>query len=66
MIIPDSNGLVPAIPITWHGRAPVIGVAGTSPAMTVVEGRRRGSEPFQLSHLDAATMLPMAQVSPSR
>jgi hypothetical protein len=28
-------GLVPATPIMWHGRAPFIGVAGTSPAMTV-------------------------------
>ena len=28
-------GLVPATPIMWHGRALVIGVAGTSPAMTV-------------------------------
>ena len=27
-------GLVPATPIIWHGRAPIIGVAGTSPAMT--------------------------------
>jgi hypothetical protein len=27
-------GLGPATPIVWHGRAPVIGVAGTSPAMT--------------------------------
>ena len=30
-------GLVPATPIIWHGRAPFIGVAGTSPAMTSVE-----------------------------
>jgi hypothetical protein len=30
-------GLVPATPIIWHGRAPLIGVAGTSPAMTSVE-----------------------------
>jgi hypothetical protein len=28
-------GLVPATPIMGHGRAVVIGVAGTSPAMTV-------------------------------
>jgi hypothetical protein len=28
-------GLDPAIPIMWHGRAPAIGVAGTSPAMTI-------------------------------
>jgi hypothetical protein len=28
-------GLVPATPIMWHGRAKVIGVAGTSPAMTL-------------------------------
>jgi hypothetical protein len=27
-------GLVPATPIIWNGRAPLIGVAGTSPAMT--------------------------------
>jgi hypothetical protein len=27
-------GLVPATPIIWHGGAPAIGVAGTSPAMT--------------------------------
>jgi hypothetical protein len=27
-------GPVPATPIMWHGRAKVIGVAGTSPAMT--------------------------------
>jgi hypothetical protein len=27
-------GLVPATPIMWHGRAKLIGVAGTSPAMT--------------------------------
>jgi hypothetical protein len=28
--------LVPATPIVWHGRAAFTGVAGTSPAMTVV------------------------------
>ena len=28
-------GLVPATPIMWHGCAITIGVAGTSPAMTV-------------------------------
>jgi hypothetical protein len=28
-------GLDPAIPIVRHGRAIVIGVAGTSPAMTI-------------------------------
>jgi hypothetical protein len=28
-------GLVPPTPITWHGRALFIGVAGTSPAMTI-------------------------------
>ena len=27
-------GLVPATPIIWQGRAGMIGVAGTSPAMT--------------------------------
>jgi hypothetical protein len=30
-------GLVPATPIIWHRRALTIGVAGTSPAMTVVD-----------------------------
>ncbi len=28
-------GLDPAIPIMWHGRAPLSGMAGASPAMTV-------------------------------
>jgi hypothetical protein len=37
MIIPDTNGLVPATPIMWHGRAFLIGVAGTSPAMTLMQ-----------------------------
>jgi hypothetical protein len=32
-------GLVPATPIIWHSRAPLIGVAGTSPAMTLKVGR---------------------------
>jgi hypothetical protein len=32
-------GLVPATPMIWHGRAPLIGVAGTSPAMTLKAGR---------------------------
>jgi hypothetical protein len=27
-------GLDPAIPIMWHGRAMLIGMAGSSPAMT--------------------------------
>jgi hypothetical protein len=29
-------GLVPATPIMWHGGASLSGVAGTSPAMTVL------------------------------
>ncbi len=29
-------GLDPAIPIIWHGRASLSGVAGTSPAMTIL------------------------------
>jgi hypothetical protein len=28
-------GLDPAIPIMWHGRALVSGMAGSSPAMTI-------------------------------
>jgi 2-iminobutanoate/2-iminopropanoate deaminase len=35
-------GLVPAIPIMWHGRATLIGVAGASPAMTAVLFKRPG------------------------
>jgi hypothetical protein len=34
-------GLVPATPIARHGRAKLIGVAGTSPAMTIRENRTR-------------------------
>src|ERR1700722_13689947 len=34
-------GIVPATPIAWHGRAPLIGVAGTSPAMTNHKGSAR-------------------------
>jgi hypothetical protein len=30
-------GLVPATPIMWHGRASISGVAGTSPAMTIMK-----------------------------
>jgi hypothetical protein len=29
-------GLDPAIPIVWHGRAPLIGVAGSSLATTIL------------------------------
>jgi hypothetical protein len=28
-------GLDPAIPIMWHGRASISGMAGSSPAMTI-------------------------------
>jgi hypothetical protein len=35
-------GLVPATPMMWHGGAPVIGVAGTSPAMTIFNQRSAG------------------------
>jgi hypothetical protein len=35
-------GLVPATPIMGHGRAKVIGVAGTSPAMTQKRARFPG------------------------
>src|SRR5271165_2111670 len=44
-------GLVPATPIIWHGRAPTIGVAGTSPAMTPMREVRIALSPALL-HLD--------------
>jgi hypothetical protein len=31
-------GLDPAIPIMWHGRASLSGMAGSSPAMTIGKG----------------------------
>jgi hypothetical protein len=50
-------GLVPATPIIWHGRAPLIGVAGASPAMTVMN--------FTLSDAYAvAAPRPIGQLTP--
>ena len=45
-------GLVPASPLTWHGRATMIGVAGTSPAMTRLG--RSSQNPARESPIDAA------------
>jgi hypothetical protein len=40
-------GLDPAIPIMWHGRALVSGLAGSSPAMTQVDRTGSGARRHQ-------------------
>jgi hypothetical protein len=42
---PSSPGFVPATQIVRHGRAKIIGVAGTSPAMTIFN--QRSADPLR-------------------